>query len=234
MRTLQIQHDETNELGAFHEPLHAAGELDLWRTWLDPAPESLARYDAVVVMGGIAMPDEDDRHPWIADELRLLREGLERDLPMLGVCFGGQILARAAGAPVGPVSQHEIGWFDIGLLPAGEEDPLLGPLGAGYVAFEFHHYGFDLPDGAVGLAANATSQQAFRIGSAVWGLQFHMEVNRPTVERWFVLGASHLAEHGVDTARLRADTDEHVERNAREAEQFAQRFVEIARGHGHA
>lgn len=233
MRTLQIQHDHTNLLGAFHPAFHEAGEVDVWRTFEDPAPESLAPYDAVVLMGGVAMPDEDDRYPWIPQELRLLREGLERELPMLGVCFGGQILARAAGAAVGP-SPTEQGWFDIGLLPAGEEDPLLGPLGPGYRAFEWHHYNFAFPDGAVPLARNEAGNQAYRIGSAAWGLQFHIEVDRRTVEWWMDIGEWNLDEHGVDKDRMRADTDLLVEENARVAEALARRFVEIARAHGHA
>jgi GMP synthase-like glutamine amidotransferase len=122
VRTLQIQHDNTNLLGSFHDVFHGAGEVDVWRTFEDPAPESLAPYDAVVLMGGVAMPDEDDRYPWIPQELRLLREGLERDLPMLGVCFGGQILARAAGA--GSDGRHHLVTGDeIQLLP-GVQRPI--------------------------------------------------------------------------------------------------------------
>jgi GMP synthase-like glutamine amidotransferase len=233
VRTLQIQHDETNLLGAFHEPLHQAGEVDLWRTFEGPAPESLAPYDAVVLMGGVAMPDEDDRYPWIPEELRLLREGLERDLPILGVCFGGQILARAAGATVGPCPSEQ-GWFDIGLLPAGEEDPLLGPLGSGYRAFEWHHYNFEMPPGAVPLARNAAGNQAYRLGTAAWGLQFHIEVDPRTVAWWMDIGEGNLDEHGVDKAAMRADTEALAEDNARAAAALARRFVDIARAHGHA
>ena len=233
MRTLQIQHDHTNLLAAFRAPLHEAGQVDVWRCFADPAPESLAPYDAVVLMGGVAMPDEDDRHAWIAPELRLLREGLERELPMLGVCFGGQILARAAGAAVGP-SATEQGWFDIGLLPAGEEDPLLGPLGPGYHAFEWHHYGFDFPPGSVPLARNASANQAYRVGPCAWGLQFHIEVDRPTVEWWMSVGAWNLDEHGVDKDALRAETERRADANADAASALARRFVEVARSHGHA
>jgi GMP synthase-like glutamine amidotransferase len=233
VRTLQIQHDHTNLLGAFYDVFHGAGEVDLWRTFEDPAPESLAPYDAVVLMGGVAMPDEDDRYPWIPQELRLLREGLERDLPMLGVCFGGQILARAAGGGVGP-SPTEQGWFDIGLLQAGEDDPLIGPLGAGYRAFEWHHYNFEMPPDAVPLAINAAGNQAYRVGTAAWGLQFHIEVDRKTVDWWMDVGEWNLDEHGVDKDAMRADTDALVEGNAQAAAALAHRFVEIARQHGHA
>jgi GMP synthase-like glutamine amidotransferase len=233
VRTLQIQHDNTNLLGAFHDVFHGAGEVDVWRTNEDPAPESLAPYDAVVLMGGVAMPDEDDRYPWIPQELRLLREGLERDLPMLGVCFGGQILARAAGGAVGP-STTEQGWFDIGLNEAGQADPLLGPLGAGYRAFEWHHYNFQMPPNAVPLAQNAAGNQAYRIGSAAWGLQFHIEVDRKTVEWWMDVGEWNLDEHDVDKDAMRADTEALVEDNATAAAELARRFVEIARQHGHA
>ena len=232
MRTLQIQHDHTNLLAAFRVPFHEAGEVDVWRTFADPAPESLAPYDAVVLMGGVAMPDEDDRYPWIPTEVKLLREGLERGLPMLGVCFGGQILARAAGAGVGP-SPSEQGWFDIGLTPAGEADPLLGPLGVGYHAFEWHHYGYEMPPGAVPLARNANANQAYRIGSAAWGLQFHIEVDRPTVEWWMSVGRWNLDEHDVDVDALREETTRRADANADAATALARRFVEIAREHGH-
>ena len=230
VRTLQIQHDHTNLLGAFRVPFHEAGEVDVWRTFADPAPESLAPYDAVVLMGGVAMPDEDDRYPWIPEEVRLLREGLERELPMLGVCFGGQILARAAGAAVGP-SPSEQGWFDIGLLPEGEEDPLLGPLGVGYHAFEWHHYGFEMPPGSVPLARNAAANQAYRVGPAAWGLQFHIEVDRPTVEWWMSVGEWNLDEHDVDKKHMRAETERRADANADAAAALARRFVAIAREH---
>ncbi len=233
MRFLQIQHDHTNLLGAFRPAFHDAGEVDVWRTFEDPAPASLAPYDAVVMMGGVAMPDEDDRYPWIPEEVRLLREGLERELPMLGVCFGGQILARAAGASVGP-SSTEQGWFDIGLTPEGEADPLLGPLGRGYRAFEWHHYNFGMPPAAVPLAVNAAGNQAYRIGPAAWGLQFHIEVDRRTVEWWMDVGEWNLDEHDADKDAIRADTDALVEGNARAAEALARRFVDIARDHGRA
>ncbi len=233
VHTLQIQHDHTNLLGAFHDVLHDAGTVDVWRTFEDPAPKSLGAYDAVVLMGGVAMPDEDDRYPWIPPELRLLREGLERELPMLGVCFGGQILARAADAAVGPGTTEQ-GWFDIGLLPDGEFDPLIGPLGVGYRAFEWHHYNFEMPPNAVPLAINAAGNQAYRVGRAAWGLQVHIEVDRKTVEWWMDVGASNLDEHGVDKDALRADTEALVEHNERVAANLARRFVEIAHQHGHA
>ncbi len=232
MRTLQIQHDETNLLGAFGAPLAAAGQIDLWRAWCEEPPADLSAYDAVVLMGGVAMPDQDDDHPWIPRELQLLREGLERELPMLGVCLGGQLLARAGGAAVGPARATEQGWCDIGLLPAGAADPLLGPLGVGYRAFQWHHYGFAVPDGAAPLARNAASEQAFRIGRAAWGLQFHIEVDRRTVEWWLQAGRYDLDRHGVDVAALEAETIARADTNAVTAAALAERFVDIVREHG--
>ena len=234
MRTLQIQHDTTNLLGSFQEPLAAAGEIEIWRTWLDRPPADLSAYDAVVLMGGVAMPDQDDIHPWIPAELQLLREGLERELPMLGVCFGGQVLARAAGAAVGPARASEIGWCDIGLLSAGEEDPLIGPLGVGYRAFQWHHYGFEIPPTAVPLAFNQESDQAYRVGRAAWGLQFHIEADRSTVDWWIEAGRNDLDAHGVDVPALRRETYERIEANAAAAAALAERFVEIVHEHDHS
>ena len=112
--------------------------------------------------------------------------------------------------------------------------PALGPLGRGYRAFEWHHYNFGLPPGAVELAVNAAGNQAYRVGPAAWGLQFHIEVDRRTVEWWMDVGEWNLDEHGADKDAIRADTDLLVEDNARAAEALARRFVEIARDHGRA
>jgi len=229
VRFLQIQHDHTNLLGAFEGPLAAAGTIDLWRTWEDPAPASARDYDGIVLMGGVMMPDEDDDHPWIPREVELLQEGLEHEVPMLGVCFGSQVLARAAGAPVGPARASEIGWNDIGLLPAGGEDRLLGPLGTGYRAFQWHHYNFSWPEGAVRLAETAASNQAYRLGPVAWGLQFHIEVNRPTTDWWLDVGRYDIDAHGVDYDLFAADTDALVDANAEVAAALAGRFVDISR-----
>jgi GMP synthase-like glutamine amidotransferase len=140
--------------------------------------------DAVIVFGGAIHPDQEDRHAWLKDELRWLEQLIDDGVPTLGICLGSQLLARAAGAWVGPLDGPEIGWHEVELTDEGLTDPVLSALPARFDALEWHHYGHGLPDGAVELARNDASLQGFRLGDACWGVQFHPEVTEPQLERW--------------------------------------------------
>jgi GMP synthase (glutamine-hydrolysing) len=105
-------------------------------------------------------------------------------VPLLGVCLGAQLIARAAGAPVGPSREPEVGWFEVELTPAARNDRLFGSLPPRFDAFQWHFYTYDLPGGAVELARSAACTQAFRLGDSAWGIQFHAEVTLPQVESW--------------------------------------------------
>jgi len=147
-------------------------------------PRPVDEYGAVLIFGGGMHIDQEDRHPWLRDEARWMGELLDSPVPTLGVCLGSQLLARAAGAQVGRLVEPEIGWSEVELTEAGATDPVLSVLPARFEAFQWHHYAHELPQGAVELARNATSLQGFRLGEAVWGVQFHPEVTEPQVERW--------------------------------------------------
>ncbi|MBA2742112.1 MAG: type 1 glutamine amidotransferase, partial [Actinobacteria bacterium] len=150
---------------------------------LGSAPHEPKAYDAVMVFGGSMHPDQDEHFPWLEREADFLRGVLDAGVPVVGVCLGAQLLARAAGAWVGTAPAAEIGWFDVELTSAGREDPVLGTLPARTRAFQWHHYTYAVPDGATELAASAACTQAFRIGSA-WGIQFHAEVTSAMVAAW--------------------------------------------------
>lgn len=161
-------------------------------------------YDAVIVFGGSVHPDQDDAHPWLKDEVRWL-EGLIGDgVPTFGICLGSQLLARAAGATVGPLPAPEIGWYDVELTDAGRGDPVLSALPPSFTAVESHYYGHGLPAGAVELARNSASLQGFRLGDACWGVQFHPESTEEQLGRW-------AAEKDIlDPERLRAETQQRI------------------------
>jgi GMP synthase-like glutamine amidotransferase len=114
-------------------------------------------------------------------ELGLLRELVDAGVPTLGICLGGELLARALGARVGPAPE-EIGFTQVERTAA--DDPLLRDLPPQFDALQWHSYGFELPDGAVALARNEATLQAFRAGEHAWGLQFHPEVDRAIVAGW--------------------------------------------------
>ena len=186
MNVLSLVHGEDARTELFGPVAAADGHrLEEWSFgWKSPPPQPLEAYDAVLVFGGSMHADEDHLHPWLRAELDWLRELLERPVPALGICLGSQLLALAAGAPVGPVAIPEIGWSEVDLTEAGAEDPVLSALPERFEAFQWHHYGHGLPDGAVALARNDACLQGFSLGGRCWGVQFHPEVTEPQVERW--------------------------------------------------
>jgi GMP synthase (glutamine-hydrolysing) len=182
MRVLAATHGPSVGPGVFADAVQEAGhELVEWPVQLGGrAPEGA---DAVIVLGGAMHPDEDERHGWLTTELRWLEGLLDRGTPLLGICLGSQLVARAAGAEVFRSSESEVGWFAVERTAAAADDPVAGALPERFDAFEWHHYTHSLPDGAVELARSRLCMQAFRLGNA-WGVQFHPEVRAEQVEAW--------------------------------------------------
>ena len=152
-------------------------------------------YDAVIVFGGEANVDEEESHPWLIEEKAWIGELLERGVPLLGVCLGAQLIAEVAGARVERLAQPEVGWHEV--TAASELLP------DRFLAFEWHRYGFETaPPGAIELARNRAGCQAFTLGNAL-AIQFHAEVDRPTVSGWI---RDYGPEVGVDAQALAAET----------------------------
>ena len=144
----------------------------------------LGGYDALLAFGGPMNVDEEDRFPWLINEVKAIREAADRDMPHLGFCFGAQLLAKALGAPVTRAPVPEVGVMPVTLTPAGRADPLLTGLPPELPVFQWHGDTFAIPGGAVHLAsAPACPHQAFRHGRA-YGLQFHVEVTPDMVDEW--------------------------------------------------
>ena len=184
MRVLSVTHGPSVPGGVFDEVLEAAGhELERWVVPLGGAPRAPARYGAVLVFGGSMHPDQDEQFSWLESEARFLRDVLAEGIPVLGVCLGAQLLARAAGAAVGPADASEVGWFEVELTRSGRDDPIVGTLPPRTAAFQWHHYTFGIPEGALELARSDVCTQAFRLGRA-WGIQFHAEATQSMIEGW--------------------------------------------------
>lgn len=173
---------------------------------LDEAlPASLAGIDGVIIMGG-PQSANDSHLPCIRHELAWVGKALAAGMPMLGICLGSQIMARAAGAGVGRSPLRELGWYPI--YPAAN-DPLFAALpGGGFRVFQWHGETFTLPEGATLVATHPhVPQQAIRLGRGQYGLQFHVEVDEKIIDQWIGAGDSertHLGEAGI--ARLHRET----------------------------
>jgi GMP synthase (glutamine-hydrolysing) len=183
---LAVIHGNRVRAGVFGEVVEARGHrLDEWSlAWDTPLPQPLDSYGAVLVFGGAMHADQDDRHPWLREENLFLERLLMLHMPVLGVCLGAQLLAKAALAPVYRAPTPEVGWFDVELTDEAAGDPIFSRLPPQFEAFQWHYYTHDLPGGAVELARSTACTQGFRLGDSAWGIQFHAEVTLSQVESW--------------------------------------------------
>lgn len=161
--------------------------------------------DLLIMLGGPIGAYEEDRYPFVADEIALLSVRLAARRPTLGICLGAQAMARALGARVYPGPVKEIGWAPLTLTDAGRAGPLRHLDGASVL--HWHGDTFDLPDGAERLASTSlTPNQAFAVGNFALGLQFHIEAEMPGFERWLIGHACEIgAVPGLSVNALRDD-----------------------------
>ena len=214
MRVLAIVHQRDAGPGVFAEEIAADGiELRSWHPAEDePVPADLDGHDAVMVFGGAMHLDQEDRHPWLRGEKETLRGLLRAGMPMLGVCLGSQLLGEAAGARPGRAREPEIGWREVELAPAARTDPVCGALPERFEAFQWHSYEVPLPEEAVALASSAVCLQAYRVGEAAWGIQFHAEVSAADAARWIddYRSDEDAGRIGLDPVALAAETDARI------------------------
>lgn len=175
-------------------------------------PRDLRPYQALVVLGGPMGADDHDRYPYLAGIKQIILEAIVRGLPVLGICLGAQLVARAMGAKVYRNQIREIGWYTLRLTPAGRRSPLFSGLPEEFPVFQWHADTFDLPPGAVRLATTPTClNQAFALGSRVFGLQFHLEVTPEMVRTWVKAYADDLPlGGGVQKRCLRSLSEDSV------------------------
>jgi GMP synthase-like glutamine amidotransferase len=180
VRVLALTHGSNVGPGVFADAIRTGGHGLVERV---VPSEGLPSHgaDAVVVLGGAMHPDQEETHGWLRAEVEWIADELERGTPLLGVCLGSQLLARAAGAEVRRAPEPEIGWIPVEV--SNGDDPVAASLPRRFDAFQFHEYTHDLPEGGVELARSRVCTQAYRVGAA-WGVQFHPEVRLEQVEKW--------------------------------------------------
>ncbi|NIP31157.1 MAG: amidotransferase [Candidatus Dadabacteria bacterium] len=146
---------------------------------------NLKNYDGLVILGGSMNVDQTKEYPYLVEELEAIKNAIEIDIPILGICLGSQLIAKALGAEVYRNKTKEIGWYKVKLTKEGKKDPLISNFNKSEDIFQWHGDTFDIPDGAVCLATSKTCRnQAFRYGNRIYGFQFHLEVDKPMIERW--------------------------------------------------
>ena len=197
LRALVIQHEEPTPAGYVHPWLEGRGaEQDVYR--IDEERRAVDPRDSdLVVSLGSEYAAFDDSIPWLEREKRLLLDATEAEVPVLGICFGGQLLARLLGGQAFRGEAAEIGW-----LPVDTRDESLVPAGPW---FQWHFDTFTPPPGADLVAANAAGPQAYTIGNSL-GVQFHPEVTPEIMDAWVAAYRHELDQQGVDPDRLLEET----------------------------
>src|SRR5262245_48202866 len=187
MRALVLQHVAVEGPGTLAPYLEARGwklETVALHAGARP-PEDAQGYQAIIVMGGPMGVYDEAEYPFLRDEHHFLRRAIAQGVPLLGICLGSQLLAKALGARVYRNPQKEIGWYTVDLTPAGAADPLFAGLTTPVPVFQWHGDAFDLPVGATSLASSPLcTHQAFRYGDRVYGLLFHLELTPAVIDSW--------------------------------------------------
>ncbi|MGZ4586731.1 MAG: type 1 glutamine amidotransferase [Mycobacteriaceae bacterium] len=188
-RILVVEHEHGTGPGFIGETLTDAGlQLDLQRPYRgDPLPQDLSGHHGLIVLGGTPNPYDDAATPWLPAVRALLAEALDRQVPTLGICLGGEILAMVAGGQVRRATRGvEVGIQHLTVTDAGRHDPLFAGLPAQVPAVEWHVEEIAaLPPGSVTLcSSDRFPNQAFRVGTCAWGTQFHPEVLTDMATAW--------------------------------------------------
>jgi GMP synthase-like glutamine amidotransferase len=216
MKALILQHEEPTPPGYLAEWLEQQGaEVDVLRIDLEEEMPDPREYDMIASLGS-EFAAFDDTKPFIPREAKLLRDALDADVPVLGLCFGGQLLARVAGGKSFRSDQAEIGW-----APVQTRDPDLIPAGPW---FNWHFDSFTLPPGAELIAETEAGPQAYRIGRSL-GLQFHPEVTPQIMDSWVKAYRHELDGDGVDPDALLDETHRIAPEVRKRSEHLFNRFL---------
>ena len=188
MRALILMHDREEDAGTIttyleqhHVEIHTVKLYEGTRL-----PNDVFDFDTVISMGGPMNVYEEDKYPFLAEETEFLVRCFEKGLPVLGICLGAQLMAKAAGARVIKAPQEETGWYTVSLTEEGKKDSFFRGLPESFTVFQLHGDTFEIPHGGTLLTTSSTCRnQAFRISNSL-ALQFHLEVQAAKLAIWLI------------------------------------------------
>jgi GMP synthase (glutamine-hydrolysing) len=231
-KLLVLQHVAHELLGTLNPLLKSAGfRLRYVNFARHPdAQPSLDGYHGLVILGGPMSVNDADQLPHLITEMKLIEAAMSRNLPVLGICLGAQLIAKTLGTAVYPNKEKEIGWYDVFPTSDAKEDPLLAEFQKTEKIFQWHGETFDIPKSTIHLASSSLcANQAFRYGANVYGLQFHLEVDEPMIHRWLKVTENRkeiIALGGkIDPEQIQLQTTEHIQRLHQLSDRVFAQFV---------
>jgi GMP synthase (glutamine-hydrolysing) len=208
-----LQHHAAENLGTISDALEGAALAWQYVRIYDghPVPADMKGAGGLIVMGGPMGVYQTERYPFLKDEMTLIQDAVKQGRPVLGICLGAQIVAAALGAKVEKNPRgKEIGWYPVKLEAAAKDDRIFKGIVETITPFHWHGDFFELPPGATSLAtSDQTPCQAFRHGTSVYGLQFHIEVTRESVEQMSAAFARELEREKISAAEMIARYTDH-------------------------
>jgi GMP synthase (glutamine-hydrolysing) len=225
-----------------HDSFVKPGSLDLtfrdlkWDTetvyFFEKYPKKINwnEYQVLIILGGTMGVYEEAIHPFLIDEFRLVEDAMKNDIPIMGICFGAQVLARVLGATVRKHHIPEIGWHEVFINEAGQRDPLFKPYGIKLDVIEWHSDVFELPANTIHLAySRIAPNQAFRYGNRVYGVQFHYEMDQEIIDESFKFNKDEMKKlsYLVDFEAFYQTTVQKMNQYQQDAKAFFKRFIEL-------
>ena len=210
-----FQNEECEHLGVFSKILNENNiSYQYIKLYEEEEIPNLNDYSAIIILGGPMNVYEERKYPFLKKENSSIKEALKINKPMLGICLGAQIIARAAGAKVYPAKRKEIGWFTLNLTTGGIENDVFRGLERQFTVFQWHGDTFDIPSGSIKLAkSNLFPNQAFSIGKTIYALQFHLEVTKKMILEWVNRYEDELVtlKEEVDPDKMLKSSEHHIQ-----------------------
>ena len=228
MTILFVQHIKNEGPGIFKEVLDEEGKsCHILKTFSDERFSLPLDCRGVIILGGPMNVDEESKYPFLKKEKELIENWLNKDIPLLGICLGAQLIAQVAGGKVLKADEKEIGWYPIRLTEEGEQDSLLKGLPKLFEVFQLHEDTFEIPPkGERLVTSDGCLNQGFRTGKRGYGLQFHLEANSEMIYDWL---HSETEDQIVSNEEIvKRDTSEKIQDCLKWGKKLLLNFLQIA------
>lgn len=226
---LVVQSAKHDPMGVLGEYLEAQGaQLHIWMPFQAPAPPE-GDYGGLILLGGPMNAHEDDKFPHLQQAVSLIRQFHAEAKPVMGICLGAQLIARAFGSQVYPHSTPELGFSPLTVADPTAKEPWLQDCPKELHLMQWHFDTFDLPPQATLLMTNGVCKhQAYRIGSNIYGFQFHLEVTPEIVLAWLTLKTDWIeANYPHLDQQIKEQLKHHARSSAQFAEKVAQAWIDL-------